>query len=147
MTALSESTAQWLVYYVPHVATAATLVCVWRWRIPEKRRFVFRTIVAIGIAVLLAHANRLLGLVPAYLDFPSGHMTLCLCLAASLLLLRPWTLVITLPLLAAMGVALVHYHFHSTVDVLGAVPLVLMIYALAFHNWTAAGFRPLDSGA
>ncbi len=91
--------------------------------------------------------ERAFDLYPSHPYFPSGHMTLCLCVALSLGIVRPWTLAITLPLLVFLGIGLVAVGFHTPIDVLGAVPVVLLVYAIAFPKALLHRFRPLDSRA
>jgi hypothetical protein len=134
-----------LIYYFPAVMVAAFFICVAAWSIPGKRRFVVHAIIAAAIAVLISHLNRIFGWYPSHLYFPSGHMTLSLSVATSLALVRPWTLVLTLPILVLFGVELVAHRFHTTSDVLGAIPVVLVVYALVFAAGRWPGSRPLDS--
>jgi len=100
-----------------------------------EKRFVLRSVVALAIAVALAHVNRWLALWPEYLYFPSGHMTFCLGVSLLLGQLRRWTLAVTLPLLVPFGVALVDLRFHSELDVMGAFPLVVVVFGLVHYFW------------
>ena len=50
-------------------------------------------------------------------------------------MLRPWTLAISLPLLVPFGIGLVWAHFHVALDVLGAIPLVLIVYGIIHTFW------------
>ncbi len=102
--------------------------------IPAKLLFLARALAALVISVFLAHFNRIFEVWPAHLLFPSGHTTFCAGMAWSLAMLRPWTLLFTIPLLIAMGTGLVLLHFHSWFDVVGAFPLVLLVYGL-IHTW------------
>jgi membrane-associated phospholipid phosphatase len=136
-----------LIYYFPAVMVVVFFVCVAAWPFPQKRRFLVRAILAAAVAVLISHLNRIFDLYPPHPYFPSGHMTLSLSMAVSLGLLRPWTLAVTLPVLVFFGIELVTHHFHTTVDVLGAVPVVLLVYALVFRASGWPGSRPLDSRA
>ncbi len=113
-------------------------------KIPRKGAFLARALVALVIAVFLAHVNRIFGLWPAHLLFPSGHTTFCLGVAFSLALLRPWTLLITLPLIVLLGFSMVTLHYHSTFDILGAVPLALVVYGTIHWLWPLAASPPLD---
>ena len=134
-----------LVFYFPAVMVAVFFVCATAWSFPEKRRFLVRAITAATIAVLIAHLDRIFDLYPPHLYFPSGHMTLSLSVAISLGLLRPWSLAVTLPFLVLFGIELVRHRFHTPVDVLGAVPVVLLVYAVVFRSIRWPALRPLDS--
>jgi hypothetical protein len=101
-----------------------------------------------AIATFLAHVNRIFHLYPAHLYFPSGHMTFCLGVSISLAMLRPWTVALTSPFLIAFGVALVVYHSHATGEVLGAIPLVLIVYGIVHAVWRIPTATPsLDRAA
>jgi len=135
-----------LLYYCPHIMAVIFVVFLFATKIPAKGQFFLRASVALTIATLLAHVNRIFDLVPAYLYFPSGHMTFCLGVSLSLGMLRRWTLLITLPFLVFFGETLVAYNCHSALDVLGAVPLVLGVYGIVHALWSIpAATRPLDS--
>ncbi len=122
------------------------LACLFSAKVPAKGRFFLRALVALVIAVVLAHVNRWFDLWPAHRLFPSGHMTFCLGVALSLGMLRPWSLAITLPLLVPFGVALVALGFHTVWDVLGAIPLVLGVYGVVHKVWRVPpASPPLDS--
>jgi len=131
-----------LTYYYPHVMALVFLAFFFSTRVPGKGRFFLRAMVALVIAIVLAHVNRSFDLWPAYRYFPSGHMTFCLGVSLSLGMLRPWTLAITLPLLVPFGVALVALHFHNVWDVLGAVPLVLGVYGIVHSVWSLSPVAP-----
>jgi len=133
-------------YYYPHFLAVVYLAFLFGTGIPEKGAVFLRAAVALAIASFLAHANLLFDFWPAHRHFPSGHMTFCLGLSYSLGLIRPWTLAVTIPLLLVLGIALVVLGFHTILDVLGAIPLVLVVYAIVY----TAGRRgraipPLDS--
>jgi len=137
-----------LTYYCPHIMALAFLVFFLAIDVPEKGRFFWRALAAVTIATVLAHLNRWFDLWPAHPYFASGHMTFCLGVTLSVALLRPWSLVITLPVLVALGVALVELHFHRVGDVLGAIPLVLVVYAIVHGMWRIApALPPLDRAA
>ena len=104
-------------------------------KIPSKALFFLRALVALLIAVALAHVNRWFHLWPSHLLFPSGHMTFCFGVSISLGMLRPWTFAITLPLLIPFGIGLVEMHFHTVMDVLGAFPLVGIVYGIIHGIW------------
>jgi len=129
--------------YYPIAISLVFLGCLYTMNVPRKRSFFLRAMVALIIAVFLAHINRLFDLWPSHLLFPSGHTTLCLGVALSLGMLRPWTLAITLPLVVVLGVCMVTLHFHTTLDILGAIPLVLGVYGLVHWFWHVS----LDSGS
>jgi len=137
--------AVFLTFYYPHFMALVFLAFYFAADIPAKGRFLLRASLAIGIALTLAHLNRLFDLWPAHRFFASGHMTFSLGVALSLGMLRPWTLAITLPLLIPFGMALIVLHFHDPEDVLGAIPLVLGVY-WAVHSWWSEAFTspPLD---
>jgi len=136
-----------LVCYYPQFLAVTFLVVYLRTQMPAKGMFLVRALTALVVATFLAHVNRIFGFWHAHLLFPSGHTTFCAGLSWSLAMLRPWSAVWTLPLVAAMGVALVARHDHETIDVLGAVPLVLVVYGLIHAYWKLprASARPLDS--
>lgn len=114
---------------------------------PAKIQFFLRALVAVGIAVALAHVNRWFRLDPEHLLFPSGHMTFCLGVSISLGMLAPWTLAISLPLLIPMGFGLVEQHYHTTGDVLGAFPLVAIVYGTIHWFWRVPSAPSLDMTA
>lgn len=126
----------------PFALMLVFLACLIVMPIPAKGRFAARTLGALVIAVALAHVNRTFYLWPSHLLFPSGHMTFCLAVSVSLGLLRLWTLALTLPLLVPFGCALVWLHFHTVGDVLGAIPLVLSLYGIAFRFWLRPEMSP-----
>jgi membrane-associated phospholipid phosphatase len=113
-------------------------------RIPRKSAFLGRAMLALAIAVFLAHVNRIFHLAPGHLLFPSGHTTFCFGLAVSLGMLRPWTLAITLPLLVVLGISMVSLRYHTVIDILGAIPLVVIIYGLIHFAWRLPSDAPLD---
>jgi hypothetical protein len=134
-----------LTYYYPLVMALVFLAGLFSTNVPAKGRFFFRALVALVIAIVLAHTNRWLDLWPAHRYFASGHMTFSLGAALSLGMLRPWTLAITLPLLVPFGMALVALHFHNVWDVLGAIPLVLGVYGIVHRFWSVSpASAPLD---
>jgi hypothetical protein len=130
-----------LTYYYPHFLALVFLAVLFSSKIPAKGRFFLRVALVLAIATVLAHVNRWFDLWPAHLYFASGHMTFSFGVALSLGLLRPWTLAITLPLLIPFGIALVVLHFHDVVDVLGAIPLVLIVYGIVDRFWTMSPAR------
>jgi hypothetical protein len=131
-----------LTYYYPLVMAVVFLAFFFLVDVPGKGRFFVRALVALGIAIALAHVNRVFDFWPPHRFFASGHMTFCFGTALSLGLLRPWTLAITLPLLVPFGVALVAFHFHNAWDVLGAIPLVLVVYGLLHGLWRMSPVLP-----
>jgi hypothetical protein len=137
-----------LTYYYPHVMALVFLAFFFSTPVPAKARFFARALVALVIAIALAHVNRSFDLWPAHRYFASGHMTFSLGVSLSLGMLRPWTLAVTLPLLVPFGVALVALHFHNIWDVLGAVPLVLGVYGIVHSIWSLSpASPPLDRAA
>jgi membrane-associated phospholipid phosphatase len=132
--------------YYPPVLLLVFLGCLYSMEMPAKGTFLARDMLALVVATFLAHVNRIFGLWPAHLLFPSGHTTFCLGLSVSLAMLRPWTLALTLPLLLFLTLSLVTLHFHSVFDILGAFPLVLVIYGTIHWLWPLpTGAPPLDS--
>ena len=112
-----------------------------------KRQFLLQTLGALFIVIILAHLNRWFHIWPSHKLFPSAHMSFCLGVSVSLGMLRPWTLAITLPLLVPFGALILSQHYHSLFDLLGAIPLVLVVYGLVHWNWIRrAPSPPLDSG-
>jgi hypothetical protein len=137
-----------LTYYYPLTMALAFLACFFSTHLPAKGRFLLRALVALVLAIVLAHLNRVFDFWPAHRLFASGHMTFCLGVTLSLGMLRPWTLAITLPLLVPFGVALVALHFHNVWDVLGAIPLVLGVYGIVHGFWNVPpASPPLDRAA
>jgi membrane-associated phospholipid phosphatase len=128
--------------YYPLVIAVVFLACLCALDVPGKRSFFWRALVALVIAVCLAHVNRVFDLWPADRFFPSGHTTFCLGVAVSLGMLRPWTLAITLPLTVLLGVSLVALHLHTVSDILGAIPLVLVVYGIVHRCWSVAPAPP-----
>jgi membrane-associated phospholipid phosphatase len=124
-----------LTFYFPMVMALGFLAGLYTTPIPAKGCFLLRIVVAMLIALLLAHMNRMFELWPAHRYFASGHMTFALGMAIALGMLRPWTLAVTLPLLIPFGEALVALHFHSVEDVVGAVLLVPCIYLCVDRAW------------
>jgi membrane-associated phospholipid phosphatase len=122
-------------YYYPHFLALVFLAVLWATPMSEKRRFFCRALTALLIALILAHLNRWFDLWPAHRYFASGHMTFCLGLSLSLGRIRPWTLLVTLPLLIPLGIALVMLHFHSVGDVLGAFLIVALVYGGIHRRW------------
>jgi hypothetical protein len=122
------------VCYYPVILVLIFLAAVVWTPVPAKGNFLARALVALFIATFLAHVNRIFGLWPAHLLFPSGHTTFCAGLTWSLAMLRPWTLVLSVPLLIYLAFSLVEAHLHETMDVIGAFPLVLAIYG-PIHAW------------
>jgi membrane-associated phospholipid phosphatase len=135
-----------LTYYYPHIMAVVFLAFLFTTDIPAKGQFFLRALVPLLMALLLAHINRLFDLWPEHLYFPSGHMTFCLGVSLSFGLLRPWTLAVTLPLLLLFGIALVAFRFHSILDVVGAIPLGLIVYGIVYKCWRPISVMPpLDS--
>ena len=63
-------------------------------------------------------------------------------------MLRTWTLAIIWPSLIPFGIALNFFGFHPVVDILGAFPLVVLVYGLVYPDWTPPkAAPPLDSRA
>jgi membrane-associated phospholipid phosphatase len=138
----------WATYYYPHALALAYLAFLFLFgtSIPDKGAAFLRAAIALAIASFLAHVNLLLDFWPTHRHFPSGHMTFSLGLSYSLGLIRPWTLAMTIPLVVLLGVLLVVLGFHSTFDVLGAIPLVLAVYAVVYgYGRRKSGIPPLDS--
>jgi hypothetical protein len=134
-----------ILYYCPHAMAVIFLAFLFATRIPDKVSFFLRAAVALAIACFLAHVNRIFYLYPDHLYFPSGHMTFCLGVSISLALLQPWTLSVTLPLLLIFGIDLVRYNCHTPWDVLGAIPLVFMVYGIVHALWKLpSAMPPLD---
>jgi len=121
--------------YYPFAIALVFLGTLYSLDVPEKGAFFARAMVALLIATFLAHVNRIFYLWPAHLLFPSGHTTFCLGVALSLGMLRPWTLAVTLPLLVVLGVSMVSLRYHTTFDILGAIPLVLVVYGVVHWYW------------
>lgn len=131
----------------PYAIALAFLGCLYTVDVPEKGSFFARAMVALVIAVFLAHVNRIFDLWPSHRMFPSGHTTLCFGLSLSLGMLRPWTLAITLPLVVVLGVSMVSLHFHTTSDILGAIPLVLIVYGVIHRYWRVPPVSARRAGA
>jgi len=56
--------------------------------------------------------------------------------------LRPWTLAVTLPLVVLLGVSMVALHLHTVWDILGAIPLVLVVYGIVQKSWSVSSASP-----
>ncbi len=126
---------RFFIIYYPFVLAVVFLIALPVTHHPAKGLFFLRALLALGIAVLLAHLNRIFGFWPGHLSFFSGHMTFSLGVSLSLGMLHRWTLAVTLPLLIPLGWGLVWFHFHSVEDVVVAVPIVLVIYGLVHRLW------------
>jgi len=138
---MRELFAMYTIFY-PFAIALVFIACLYSMNVPAKGTFFARALLALVVATFLAHVNRIFYLWPGHLMFPSGHTTFCFGVALSLAMLRPWTLFITLPLLVVLAVSMVMLHYHTTFDVLGAIPLVLVIYGLVHWLWRL----PSDSG-
>ncbi len=133
-----------IIYYTPHAMAVLFLVFLYYTDIPAKKQFFWRAAVPLTIACCLAHVNRIFHLYPAYLYFPSGHMTFCLGISISLAMLQRWTLVFTFPFLILFGIELVAYDCHTPLDVLGAIPITLLVYGVVHYAWSVHAAAPLD---
>ena len=141
-------TAEFLTCYYPHIMAVVFLAVFFSMKVPARWRFFLRALVALVIAIILAHLDRWFHLWPSHPLFPSGHMTFCLGVSLSLGMLLPWTLAITLPLLVPFGMGLIGEHYHSLGDVLGAIPLVLVVYGIVHGLWRISPVSPpLDMAA
>jgi hypothetical protein len=103
--------------YYPYAIAVAFLTFLFWMKVPRKGVFLSRALIALLIATFLAHVNRIFDL------------------SLSLAMLRPWTLLITLPLLVVLVVSMVTLRFHTTFDILGAIPLVLIVYGIIHKYW------------
>ena len=140
--------AEFYVSWYPIVLFLIFQGCAVGMAVSRKAAFWSRAMVALVVATFLAHVNRIFHFWPAHLVFPSGHMTFCLGLSVSLAMLRPWTLVATLPLVLVLATFLVALHYHSKFDITGAFPLVLVVYGLIHRFWRLPSDAPLlDRGA
>ena len=135
--------AEYFTFWYPITIALVFLGNLWAMDVPNKGAFWGRAMVALVVATFLAHVNRIFHLWPAHLLFPSGHTTFCLGLSLSLAMLRPWTLYLTLPLVAVLAVSMVYKHYHTPLDILGAVPLVLVIYGIVHRVWRLPADSPL----
>jgi hypothetical protein len=134
-----------VVYFYPHFMAVVFLIFLLLAKFPAKGRFFLRTLISLIIATTLAHVNRWFYLWPADPFFVSGHMTFSFGVALSLGAIRRWTFAITLPLLVPFGAALVILGFHTVLDVVGAIPLVLVVYGTVDWLWPLrASSPPLD---
>ncbi len=83
-----------------------------------------------GLAVALAEGGKRWQVWPGHPAFPSGHETLCLAAATCLVARDRRWLGLGLPLSALQAWALVRGHFHTPVEVAGALltgpPVVLL---------------------
>ena len=75
--------------WIPIVMTLAFLSTVLMVKMPDKGAFFGRAMLALVIAVFLAHVNRIFLFYPPHPQFPSGHTTLSFGLALSIAMLRP----------------------------------------------------------
>jgi membrane-associated phospholipid phosphatase len=122
-------------YYYPHFLMLAFLAVLSRSPLRSKGSFFLHAMVPLVLATVLVHLNRWFEIWPAHRYFASGHMTFCLGITFSMARLRPWSLAITLPLLALEGIGLVAFHFHTLSDVLGAILIVPAVYWLVERSW------------
>jgi len=129
--------------WYPYVIALVFLGCLYDLDVPNKGAFWGRAMVALVVATFLAHVNRIFHLWPSHLLFPSGHTTFCLGLSLSLAMLRPWTLFATLPLVVVLAVSMVYMKYHTTLDIVGAVPLVLIVYGIVHGLWRLPSDSPL----
>ena len=146
---LFHTTTSWffeVIYFYPHFLTGCFLVLLLLTKIPARGLFFLRTALVLTVATVLAHVNRWFYLWPADPFFFSGHMTFAFGMAVSMGLLRPWTLTISLPLLVPFGAFLVILGFHTVLDVLAAIPMVLGVYGIIYWLWPLrASSPPLDT--
>ncbi len=80
-----------------------------------------RCVLGIGLAVLLAEGGKRWEVWPGHPSFPSGHETFCLAAMTCLAVRDLRWLGLGLPLSVLMAWALVAAHFHTPVDVAGAL--------------------------
>lgn len=80
-----------------------------------------RCFLSIGLAVALAESGKRWEVWPGHSGFPSGHETFCLAAVTCLAVRDPRWLALGLPLSALMAWALVAAHYHTPVDVAGAL--------------------------
>ena len=104
-------------------------------------KFLLFSVVAILVTFVLAHISRWEHLWNGHDGFPSGHMTLLACTCTLLILLDIRWIFAAVPLLCSYGWLLAHLHYHTRLDVLGAVlftpPVTIACHALICH------FRPV----
>ena len=138
-----DTFAVYFTFWYPITITLVFLGTLFALKVPDKGAFWGRAMLSLVLATFLAHVNRIFHLWPAHLLFPSGHTTLCFGLSLSLAMLRPWTLYITLPLIVVLGISMVYKHYHTTFDILGAIPLVLEVYGAIHLAWRLPSDSPL----
>lgn len=80
-----------------------------------------RCVLGIGLAVLLAESGKRWEVWPGHSSFPSGHETFCLAAMTCLAVRDPRWLCVGLPLSGLMAWALIAAHFHTPIDVAGAL--------------------------
>jgi len=124
-----------LIYYTPHAMAVVFILFLALINEPFKVHQFLRASLALSLATVLAHLDRWFDLWPGHPYFASGHMTFVTGVAASLGVLRLWTIFITLPLLVPYGIFLVDLGFHCALDVVGAIPIVLLVYILVYQYW------------
>ena len=79
-----------------------------------------RSVLSIGLAVVLAESGKRFEVWPGHPSFPSGHESFALAAVVSLTVRDRRWLALGLPLALLMSWALVDAHFHTPVDVAGA---------------------------
>jgi len=94
--------------------------------------FWLRSLLGIGLGVILAEGGKHFSVWPGHPTFPSGHETLVLAAGTCLAVRNPRWLLLALPLAAVQAWALITGHFHQPVDVAGAT-LTGILPPLACH--------------
>ena len=88
--------------------------------------FWIRSLLGIGLAVALAESGKKYEVWHGHPSFPSGHETFCLAALTCLTARDPRWLGAGLPLAALLAWALVTAHYHTPLDILGALPTGLL---------------------
>jgi membrane-associated phospholipid phosphatase len=83
--------------------------------------FWIRSILGIGLAVILAESGKKYEVWHGHPSFPSGHETFCLAAVTCLASRDLRWLAAGLPLALLMAWALVTAHYHTPIDILGAL--------------------------
>ncbi|MGI4790207.1 MAG: phosphatase PAP2 family protein [Janthinobacterium lividum] len=96
--------------------------------------FWLRSLLGIGIGVVLAETGKRIVLWPGHPSFPSGHETLALAAGVCLVVRSPRWAAAAVPIAALQAWALVAGHFHRPIDIAGAL-ITGILPPLGCHLW------------
>ena len=108
-----------------------------RW--PDIWRVWGRTVLCVGVAVVLAELGKKMEVWPGHNNFPSGHTAFAASCAMVLVLHRgrAWLWIVA-PLVALMGASLVYGNWHTVDEVVGAL---FLGPSVAWFLWQATEKR------